>query len=171
MRAAIVRLTVLLLCAAPAEAGHLAAEKDIFPQGWAPPFGWHVDRLVKRAVADGDLTGSGLPVRAVLLTDDASIQLVVFVNYKSPMFKVYNVFEEPAADLKSDEGIKIIYTKEREINPDPGDCGTKWIRCDNGREFFDPPMSTLWLTMGDWGGLVFRWENTADGFDQLSSGD
>jgi hypothetical protein len=71
----------------------------------------------------------------------------------------------------SKEGIRINYSKEIEVNPNTSDCGTKWVRCDNGREYFDPPMPTLWLEMGDWGGSVFRWKNTLDGFDRLSSGD
>jgi hypothetical protein len=107
----------------------------------------------------------------VLLTNDITARLVVFVNYKSPMFKAYNVFEEPAADLKSDEGINIDYQKEIEVGPNPRNCGTRWVRCDKGRQFFDPPMPTLWLAMGDWGGLVFRWKGFPGDFDQLNSGD
>jgi hypothetical protein len=112
-----------------------------------------------------------LPVRAVLLTNDVAVRLVVFVNHKSPMFKAYNVFEEPAADLKSNDGINIGYEKEIQVEYAPDLCGSKWIRCDTRGEFFDPPMPTLSFVMGDWGGLVFRWKNAAAGFDRLSSGD
>ena len=166
-----VLVLVLVLCTAPAEAGHVAVDEAIFPQGWAPPSGWHVDWLVKRAVADGDLTGTGWPGRAVLLTNDVTVRLVVFMNNKSRLFKVYNVFEEPAAELMSRDGIKIIHSKKIEVEPVPSDCGTKWVRCDKGREFLAPPMPVLWLTMGDWGGSVFRWKNIRDGFDRFSVGD
>ncbi len=171
MRATAAKLLVLILCAAPAQAKLRPPANTVFPPGWVPPAGWHVDRSVKRAVTDGDLTGTGSPVRAVLLTNGVAVRLMIFVNYRSPAAKAYNAFEEPEADLKSKDGISILHMNEIEIEPGPGLCGSKWIRCDKGGAFFDSPNPTLRLQMGDWGGSVFRWNSLALGFDRLSVGD
>ena len=128
------------------------------PPGWVLPFGWHIDHSVKHATAEGDLIGTGTRTSAVLLTNGRVVRLVIFVNTRASGYNAYQVFEEPARDLKSDHGLNILAAREFELEPGSVDCAGKWIQCTaEKRVLFRPPMPVLWLAMGDWGGSVFRW--------------